>query len=264
MFAVSKVFWLIADPGNLLLAALVLGAVLGWTRWRRAGRRLVAAVAAVALAIAVLPVDDWLTMPLENRFPPPASLPAEITGIIVLGGSIQPTITHWRGQPSLNGHAERLTEFVALARRYPDAKLIFTGGSGSLGFPDLKETVGARELLARLGLPAERIIFEAESRNTHENAVYSRAIAAPRPDQRWILITSAFHMPRSVGCFRAVGWHVIPFPVDYMTTGRVSLVPSVNLIGGLGGVQLALHEWIGMIAYRILGHTDAAFPGPPA
>jgi uncharacterized SAM-binding protein YcdF (DUF218 family) len=151
-----------------------------------------------------------------------------------------------------------MTEFVALARRYPDAKLVFSAGSASV-FPDQPpETDGAKLLFGELGIDPSRVIFEDRSRNTYENAVFSKALATPKPGEIWLLVTSASHMPRSVGVFRAAGWTVVPWPVAYKTGGPY----TVRFGGHFLHLDLALHEWIGLAAYRVLGRTNALFPAP--
>jgi uncharacterized SAM-binding protein YcdF (DUF218 family) len=260
-FIASKLFWWAANPGNVLLALLCLGVLALLLGRRRLGLALVSTVTALCLAVTLLPVGAWLLLPLENRFPPPASLPAQIDGIVVLGGSIDPILSAARGQPILTDSAERLFAFVALARRHPEAKLLFTGGSAALVDNAEREADVARTVLAGLGLDVERMRFERDSRNTYENALFSKRLVEPQPGERWVLITSAYHMPRAVGCFRAQGWSVIPDPVDY-GTAPADNPPTFSLLGGLDDIHWALREWIGLAFYRLAGRTDRLFPGP--
>lgn len=262
-FALSKIFWMVVQPGNLLLLLLLLGLLLGLTRWRRLGRWLTAGVALAFLAIAILPLGDWLIVPLEQRFPGPDKLPDRVDGIIVLGGAVSVGATVEYGRPALNGHAERMTEFIALARRYPQAKLVFTGGSAALlGDGKVTEADVAQFLFETIGPAPERVIYESESRNTFENAVNSKRLVAPNDGETWLLVTSAFHMPRAVGVFRKAGWTVQPYPVDYKSRRRPQM--RVGLSGGLSMLHFATHEWIGMVAYHLLGRMDEVFPGPSA
>ena len=215
------------------------------------------------LLVAVLPLGPWLILPLENRFPTVARLPDRVDGIVALGGAVSQLLTEAHGQPALNGAAERMTEFVALARLHPEAKLVFTGGSALIDYPELKETTVARQLFASLGMDVTHIVFEDRSRNTYENALYTRDLMKPKPGETWVLITSAFHMPRAYGCFSRVGWKVLPYPVDYMTLGEYRLTLDFGLASGLNAVGFAIHEWVGLLAYRLVGRTDALFPSPP-
>ena len=235
-FYASKIAWFLARPGNLLLMLLVLGTVLLWTRWRRAGRWLSAGAVTLGVVMAVLPLGHWLRVTLENRFPLVTATPVRVDGIVVLGGVVNQFITEARGQAAIGGAVERLTAFAELAARYPDAKLIFSGGSGVPFRQELKESHFVGPVFERLGLEEGRVIYEDRSRNTTENAEFSRDIARPRPEETWLLITSAFHMPRAVGCFRRVGWNVVPYPVDYTTDGDYQTAPP----GGFSASLISL------------------------
>ncbi len=264
-FTASKILWILSQPGNLLLIGLCLGVVLMATRrWRKAGRRLMGVTVVVGLVVAVLPLGAWLIGPLEDRFPTVTETPARVDGIVVLGGIIDPLVTASRGQVAVGGAVERLLAFARLARQYPQARLVFSGGSGSLTRQDLKEARFVDPVLRALGLDAGRVMFEDQARNTHENAVLSRGLAGPRPGETWILVTSAFHMPRAVGSFRAAGWTVLPYPVDYMTRAGQTAGLQFNFAGGLGTFGAGLHEWLGLAFYRLTGKTDAFFPAPGA
>ena len=261
-FYLSKFFWFFVSPGNVLLIALCLGAVLIYRRRDKVGRWLISFAALLSLGAAVLPIGKNLYVILENRFPVVHELPKKVDGIIVLGGVVNEVITKFRGQISIGGAIERLTEFATLSRRYPDAKLIFTGGSGKILSQNIKETDVIAPLLTTMGIDLDRVLLESQSRNTYENAVMSLELAKPAPDETWVLITSAFHMPRSVGIFRKIGWNVLPYPVDFNTSGEVVLVPSFNLISGLSYLSGSFHEWIGLLFYWMTNKTDALFPAP--
>jgi uncharacterized SAM-binding protein YcdF (DUF218 family) len=207
------------------------------------------------------PVDQWLVRPLDDRFPPVTAPPAHVDGIIVLGGSIDDLTSEDRGVPVIGAAGDRITAFVALARRYPEAKLVFTGGSGNIVQGMTNEAKWARILFASLGLPADRVIYENRSRTTRENATDSFALVRPRAGETWILVTSASHMPRAVGVFRHVGWPVLPWPVGYLSRDRLPGY-SLSLGARFAIIDWAAHEWIGLAAYRARGWTDALFPGP--
>jgi uncharacterized SAM-binding protein YcdF (DUF218 family) len=252
-FVVSKLGWLIVSPGNVLLFLLLLGL---W-RWRRLAR----AVAVLFVGIAVLPAGSWMTEPLEDRFPQVA-LPERVDGIVVLGGAFSLALSEKRGQTMLNENAERMTAAVALARRYEKAALLFTGGEPRVFAEGGTEAELARAFFLSLGVAEERLRFEDRSRNTFENALYSYDAARPKPGETWLLVTTAMHMPRSVGCFRKAGWDIVPYPVDYRTTGAGSFVPDFAFAEGLARINLAFREWLGLAAYWAMGRTDALLPAP--
>lgn len=260
MFVLSKVLDLLVQPGNMALFLLLAGCILLFSRRAALGRVLVCAVTLALVLLAVLPWDHWLVAPLEDRFPA-QSLPSHIDGIVVLGGAVDPVLTAARGQPSVNGAAERLTALVELGMRHPEARLVFTGGSGSISAQELKEAPVARAFLDTLGFATSRVVFESQSRNTWENAVLTRDRVAPQPGQIWVLVTSAMHMPRSVGAFRAAGWRVIPYPVDYTTTGQPEGL-RFNVAAGMWAVTSAMHEILGMAYYRLRGWSDSLYPHP--
>jgi uncharacterized SAM-binding protein YcdF (DUF218 family) len=209
-----------------------------------------------------LPIGSWLLLPLENRFAPPQPLPQAVSGIIVLGGSSSLGLTLERGQAVLNDNSERLLAFAALARRYPQSRLVFSGGSKSLRPAQLREADVARQVLTSLGLDAKAITFEGESSNTFENARNLAQALNPQAGEIWLLITSARHMPRAVGSFRQVGWQVTPYPVDYRTAGIFGFSLKLRLHSNLGALAHALHEWVGLLSYRLQGRTPSLFPSP--
>lgn len=199
---------------------------------------------------------------LEARFPAPAALPDRVDGIIILGGSVDQVATAETGRPEVNAAAERLMVVPELARRYPDARIVFSGGSGELRSPDEKEAPVARAALEQMGMDISRVTFEGESRNTWENALLTRDLMRPAPGQTWVLVTSAFHMPRSVGIFRHIGWPVVPYPVDIRAPKALLYRLDFDLLRGLELLSQSVHEYIGLAAYRLLGRTDTLFPAP--
>lgn len=262
MFILSKLFSTLVQPGNALLLLLCLGLVLIAAGRRRIGLGFAGAAAALLVAIAVLPVGTVALAPLEDRFPQPQALPERVNGIIVLGGLFEPDLSAARGTAAINGSVERMLAFAALAERYPEATLVFTGGSGSVFLQEFKEAAVARDVSARFGLAGRDVIWESGSRNTHENAVLSKALVRPDQAGTWILVTSAWHMPRAVGTFRTVGWPVLAYPTDYSTAGDDRWTMGFDLDDGLTLLTVAVHEWVGLVAYRLLGRTDAIFPAP--
>lgn len=234
----------------------------GSAKWRLVGSRLAVFSTFGFLAFAVLPVGPLLYGFLENRFPvlQEDELPSQVDGIIALGGALSPQGSAKRKQLQIGGAVERITSLVALAQRYPSAKVVFTGGSGSLTNQELKEADLLKDLLPVLKINPQRVILERESRNTIENAKWSAELVNPKPDETWLLVTSAFHMPRALGVFRKQGWKVMPYPVDFATSPGDRFRLGFDLVGGLGSASGAIREIMGLIAYRVLGKTAEVFP----
>ena len=246
----TNLIWLLVKPSDWIVYLAVLGIVL----WRLAiGRRFIVAAVILVLVLGVLPTAWLLTSPLERRFPVPTNLD-RVDGIIVLAGAERASESTFYGQPLLNTAADRLTTFLMLARRFPEARLVHSGDT----VPDSQSAV-ARKLLLGAGIDPERIVFETKSRITCESPRATLEVVAVDASQRWLLVTSAMHMPRSVACFRAAGWDVTPYPTNF----RIGPDPlSFGLPENLEGVDLAAHEWVGLLYYRLRGYTRDLFPGP--
>ncbi|WP_026606184.1 YdcF family protein [Methylocapsa acidiphila] len=262
-FPVSKIFWVLVEPLSSLVVLGLLGLVLWRTRFARIGRALVAG-AVILLAIGLLtPFGAALLRPLEDRFAPPSPSGPAPTGIIVLGGGVSPVMTEARDQVAIMSAGTRYTAAAELARRYPEARLVFSGGSPTLG-EEQTESFVVRRLWLALGVPERQMSFEAKSRNTWENALFTRDLVRPKPGETWFLITSAWHMPRSVGIFRRLGFEVTPYPVDYHTLGdgRDWLMSQTSALDRAFMFEFGLREWIGLFVYRLTGKTEALLPAP--
>ena len=262
-FYAAKLLWIVAQPSNLIALAIGAGALLTLSRRQQLGRRLLL-VGLVAFFVAgMLPLGSNLTMLLENRFArTDLATGPPVTGIIVLGGAEDLRAGVPRELAGLNESAERYTEAAALARRLPQARVIFSGGSGSLISRGMTEATVADRLLQALGVDKARLELEDQARDTFENAIYTKRLVAPKADERWLLITSAWHMPRAMGCFRKAGFAVEPWPVDYRTNGRLVYWPGASPFDGLRRVDNMAREYLGLIAYALTGRTNSLFPGP--
>jgi uncharacterized SAM-binding protein YcdF (DUF218 family) len=158
--------------------------------------------------------------------------------------------------------AERLTEAARLARAFPKAKVVFSGGSGTLLRSGEVAAGPVAAYLKAMGIEADRIVLEAASRNTHENARFTKDLLKPQPGERWVLVTSAYHMPRSIGVFRKEGFTVVPFAVDYRTRGPEDWARLFDSVpSGFMRADLAAKEWVGLVSYWLLGRTSELFPG---
>ena len=262
-FEASKIFWVFAAPANALLILLAVAPVLRWMGFERWSRVIGVLATLSLLIIAFGPAGNLLLRPLEDRFPqPPADLAAP-TGIIVLGGSTDEVVSDARDQVTITSAATRITMGVALSRRFPDARLVFSGGSAAMLLHPRTEAEDTRRIWIEMGVPPGRIAIEDRSRNTFENAQFSRRLLDPKPGERWLLVTSAFHMPRAVGTFRAVGFPVVPYPVDYNTTGGpLDWVPRTDVSDNLRRFDVAAKEWTGLAVYHLTGRVTSLFPQP--
>ena len=261
VFLISKLAWDVLSPSVLLLLLSWFGLGLIWTRHLRWGYRLLVAGLSGYLLILLLPINVFLSLPLEDRFPRPTEL-SRVDGIVVLSGAIEPELSSDRGIVSLNGAAERMTETVALARRYPMARIVFTGGNAEVYPGGPAEARWAQPLFSALGVDPARITYESASRNTYENVVNVWHLVHPAASDRWLLITSASHMPRAIGVFRRIGWNVTAWPVAYKAghSMRAWIEPSMGQ--KISYLNSAAHEWLGLLAYRVMDRTDALFPKP--
>jgi uncharacterized SAM-binding protein YcdF (DUF218 family) len=262
-FIVSKVLGFFALPSNLLISIGLVGLVLLLTRFKRLAAWLIGTSLVLLALFGLSPLGNALMLPLEERFPPWDASRGPPDGVIVLGGIIAEDVSAARGAVALNESAERVTVAAELARRYPNLRIIFSGGTNALIFEKDAEAGFAVRQLEDLGVARERITAEEQSRNTIENAVFSRLIANPQPGERWLLLTSAFHMPRAVAVFRAMGFPVEPYPVDWRTTGPADLFrPYPSVSEGLRRTDVAVREWVGLLLYRFTGKTVELFPAP--
>ncbi len=206
---------------------------------------------------------NGLLVPLSERFPAWSAAWRPPDGIIVLGGAIDPEGSQARGALEMDASAERIIAMLQLARRYPAARIVISGGSANLVETPVPEAPIAGDLLEDFGTPRSRIVLESESRTTAENAAFTRKLVAPKPSERWLLVTSAFHMPRAIGTFRKAGFDVEAYPVDWRTRGWIDLwTLFASLSAGLSRTDVAVHEWIGLIAYWATGRSSELFPGP--
>jgi len=262
-FYLAKVLWFLTQPSSLIAATLTMGAILIGTAWQRLGRWLLIGGLAGLLVCGLSPLSDALIVPLENRFArPDLASGSPIAGIVVLGGAEDSRADSLRELAGLNEAAERMTEAIALARRFPEARLVLSGGSASLLAPGLPEATSMGRLLEALGVARERITLETGSRDTYENAVFTKRLVNPRAGERWLLITTAWHMPRAIGCFRQAGFAVEPWPVDYRTSGRIEVWRHSGIPEGLRQMDFIMREYAGLLMYYLRGRTGTLVPGP--
>ncbi|QOG17619.1 YdcF family protein [Bradyrhizobium sp. SEMIA] len=262
-FVLSKTLGTALLPINLLIELGILSLLLMVTRFASLGRKLAVTTLVLLALVAFSPLGNLLMYPLESRFPAWDSSRGAPDGIIVLGGSVDSDLSAAHRTPVVSHAADRFFAPAELARRYPNARVVFTGGSANLISTEAKEADYSAPILESLGIAKERLILERESRNTWENAIFTKQLVMPKPGERWLLVTSAFHMPRAMGTFRKAGFDVEAYPVDWRMGGRDALFAFTrNGAEGLSKTDVAMREWIGLVAYRITGRTGELLPGP--
>lgn len=227
--------------------------------------RFFAFVSFILIIVSVFPIGTNLVAALEKRYGVPTQdyFSERVDGIIVLGGSIDQYKSAIYKYPVLNHSGSRVTQFLALARKFPETKLVFSGGSGSLLYQNVKESDIAYYFFEQSGLDVNRVTFEDKSRNTYENVAYSKELIAPQKNERWLLVTSAFHMPRAVAVFCTFDWPVIPYPTDHKTKQVVRFLPeSFDVMRELTTLDIGMKEWIGLYAYNLFKRTKTFLPPP--
>jgi uncharacterized SAM-binding protein YcdF (DUF218 family) len=254
-FVLSKILSFFLVPSNIMVSIGIVGIGLVAIGRARIGRWMLVTSVILITAVGVLPIGTGLALPLENRFPRWDSTRGSPTGIIVLGGGVIKTgVSANRGEIVVGESADRIIAASELARNYPNAHVMFVG---------ISEGDFVIRFFENLGVPQDRIIVEGKSHNTAENAAFAKQLAMPKPGERWLLVTSAIHIPRAVGAFRKVGFAVDAYPVDYQTAGAQDLwTLSASVMGGIGMMDRAVHEWTGLLVYWITGRISALFPGP--
>jgi len=262
-FIVSKIFGFFAIPSNLVVSIGLLGVFLMPTRFARLGSRLAVASLVTLAILGLSPVGNALIIPLEQRFPSWDAARGAPDGVIVLGGAIAPDISGARNDIALNESAERVTAVAELARRYPKARILFSGGTGALIYDEGSESEFVMRLFESFGIAPGRVMLEDRSRHTAETATFAKKMAAPQRGERWLLVTSAYHLPRAIGAFRKAGFPVEPYPVDWRTRGSEDLLRPFPTVGdGLRRTDTAVREWVGLAVYWLSGRSSEFLPAP--
>ncbi|HEX5006852.1 MAG TPA: YdcF family protein [Hyphomonadaceae bacterium] len=262
-FIASKVGWFFLTPSNLILLAMLIGVgLLYWKRARRIGWRIATGGAIAAVVVTIVPIGDWLIASLERRFPPYVACktaPKPIAGIILLGGAITTQKVGTKFFEDLGPGADRIRKAAQLAHEYPDLLLVVSGGQAFPRQGARSEAVATADLLIELGVDLKRQRLETGSRTTAENAKF--VADQTTGEGAWLLVTSAFHMPRSVGTFRKAGIDVIAAPTDWMVDDDRPIL-TINALDRLGRLDLGVHEYLGLIGYWLTGRSSGILPGP--
>jgi len=259
-FYFSKTIWNMISPDSLFIILLALCLLLFLFKRTKKAIILFSLITLSTLFLCIFSVGDWMLYPLESRFQHNPDLPKHIDGIIVLGGSVIPDRSVEWQQLETNQFHERLSSFIKLSQLYPDATLIFSGGNASTDEDKPTEAQIAKTYFLESGISPERLLIENKARNTAENAIFSKQLANPQPNETWLVITTAFHMPRAIGVFCQQNWKVIPYPVDHQTLPSQLYRPGFSLIAHADHLVLATHEWLGLLAYYLSGKTQQLIP----
>lgn len=261
MFILSKLFWLMAQPLSLAFLFCALGAMFAFLGWRRFGGML-SLFAALVLFLTLYTTSGGVALQvLEARFAKPAAEPENLSCIIVLGGALENEVTTSRGGIEFNQAGDRFVETLRLALRHPQARILISGGDGSISGAYEGEAAASERFFSAFGVSADRLVKENASRTTYENSLQTKQILAQSELTDCLLVTSAFHMPRSMALFRKAGIPATPWPVDYRTSGILKIgfdfsQPTTN-------AQLtstAVREWLGLLGYYATGRIDSVFP----
>lgn len=254
-FIIAKIFWLLVAPANLIGMCLFLTVVSRLCRWWRGEDLFLASAFLLLLTFGIMPVGPSLLAGLESRYQRPTELPTKIAGVIVLGGAFDTYLSGIHGVTVLNDGVERVLDGVALARYYPGAPLVFSGGNGRITHRERTEAMDAARFMKAYPDLAKRVRYEDQSRNTQQNAQMTLAMLKPDSarKEKWVLVTSAYHMPRAVEIFKEAGWPpMILWPTDYRTKGAVDFMPhKLDILGNLYQSHLALREIIGQSVYSV-------------
>lgn len=259
-FYSSKIIWLLVSPYSLFVILLTITLLLLLFNKFTKAKILLTFLTLITLSLSFFSIGELLLYPLESRFQHNPELPEQVDGIIVLGGSVLPSASHEWQQLETNSFNERIFSFIELAHQYPQAKLVFTGGSASLNRNRPTEADIIEPFLRKAGLNTGRLILENQARNTAENVSRTKQLIQPKAQENWIVITTAFHMPRTIGLFCQQNWPVMAYPVDHQTIPSEMYNARFNLSGHANNLQHAIHEWLGLAAYYATGKIDSILP----
>jgi uncharacterized SAM-binding protein YcdF (DUF218 family) len=252
----SKLTSFIWDPAAWLVALLALGVALLFfrnERLRKWGRRVCVLTLFLFSLLSWRSIPDALISGLEGAHDVPTDV-SKFHGVVVLGGAFSSGRARGTILPALSCSAERVTEAVPLLKKNPHLQLLFAGGDARLVGASEPESDEARAFFKRMDIESSRMRFESKSRNTFENAVNSFEVAGADNTKPWLLLTSAWHMPRALATFQKAGWNVTPYPVDHYAPNEINAF-DFSVSGGLESWQLLIREVAGGLIYKVLDRS---------
>lgn len=254
-FILSKLFWIVFRPLNFLFFMALAGMLAGRLGWRKLRTALLAFSISAFVLFGFTQFTDYLLNRLETSVPA-GEIPVQPAGIIVLGGGIGSV----GAQYQLAEASDRLIKGLELKRLHPGARFIYSGGSGALLVDQTAEAHSAAAVVGALHGDDRGMELEDRSRSTWENAIEVAAMLGTDKSKPQLLVTSASHMPRAVGCFRRLGVNVIPVPTDFRADPLAFPWLSDETPNQFLKLSLLVKEFIGLAAYRLSGRTDEWFP----
>ena len=254
MVFLRYIWALIINFDKVFLIGLGLGAVLYNTSFINLGKLSILLSMFGLFLIYYFPLSRSLLYYLEHCFPQLSNLPTDAKGLILLGGCFSHLENESEGRPIYNQAAGRIIEFITLARCYPNLPIVITGSR--------MEAILTQKLFDEMGIDSKRVVVEDQSNNTYDNSKNTYKLIKPHEKERWVLVTSASHLPRSFGLFTKIGWNIIPYPVDYHTK-KLSWKKWLQTWGDpQNGVYwgLALNEYAGLINNYLLKRSSSLIP----
>ncbi|AFJ01766.1 protein of unknown function DUF218 [Methylophaga frappieri] len=260
-FTLSKIGWMLVSPTAWIVWGVVLATIfllVGWIRTAKVG---LCGLSLLLVLTSFYPWGDMLLGKLENRFAAPALTEQIPDALIVLGGAEDMTVSLSHSGAEVGEAAERYLVAAQLARTFPETPVWVSGGSAALTMTDHAQVAAIhRRVMQVAGLPAEQVRIEQQSRNTAEN-MQNLSQVLPR-DGYYLLITSAFHMPRAIGAARQQGLKLTPYPVDYRTESGAYRKLRFQPLSNWKNLELACREWLGLVVYYLTGKSPSIFPAP--
>lgn len=253
MFDLRKIFIAATSPLGLFLLALIAAGMLVLLKRRKLAWGLVLTTTFWLLLWSIPAASIWMRQGLERQFPQRnASDYPLVDAIVVLGGGIEGGRTDWRVGPHLQLGADRAWFGAQLYRAGRAPWLIVSGGNSDWSSADEAEAGSMQTFVTDLGVPATAVLLETQSRNTEENALYTKRILDAHRFGKILLVTSAVHMPRALALFRAQGIDALPAPTDFDAVPRKGMLQNwVPDAETLDRSSKAMKEYLAIAMYRV-------------